>query len=218
MGIGLSTSAFDYNQSFKNTEKTKSEKRKTPFQAMARSLNSTVDNLFGSDDRTTTEKIADSKKEIERLENKLEYLNNGKKNSFIRRVNVKRKLHSEKKELAKNNVLKSKEDFRSELILDGIKEILAENNDRRKTLGKISVLFDNNPPIDKDTYKPGFISSSRKEKNLEKNLQGSEYKLLKIQEILSSGVDEKTAFDKIEKIWYGDNSITTSRFYPFSRM
>ena len=99
--------------------------------------------------------------------------------------------------------------------MDGIKEILAEDNNRRTTLGKISVLFDDNPPIN-DDFKPGFIPSKKKEENLQQNLLGSEYKLLKIQDILDKGGDERTMFEQIEKVWYGENSITAPYGIPYS--
>lgn len=191
------------------------ERQKAYFQKRANKIEESFKNFFGIDDRTTAEKVADSEKKLEKYESKLDSLNNIYQGNSIKKRGYRRAIKRTQTELAKDKFLLSQEDRRSTKIMDGIKEILAEDNDRRKTLGKISVLFDDNPPIQKD-YKPGFIPSAKKEENLEKNLKGSEYKLLKIKDILAKGGDERTMFQQIEKVWYGDNSITEPRYIPYS--
>lgn len=193
----------------------KLDKSKAHLKETANKINQQFKSIFGLDDRSTAEKVADSEKKLEKYESKLDSLDNLYQGDSMKKKSYRRAIKITKTRLAKDKFLLGREDKRSEKIMDGIKEILAEDNDRRKTLGKISVLFDDNPPIQKD-YKPGFIPSAKKEENLEKNLKGSEYKLLKIKDILAKGGDERTMFQQIEKVWYGDNSITEPRYIPYS--
>lgn len=211
MTLSLSAAGFIRTESRESTL----DKRKAHLSEAAKKINHRFKTLFGLDDRSTAQKVKDGEKKLEKYESKLDSLNNERQGDNLKKRGYRRAIRITQRQLAKDKFLLGQKDRRSSKIMDGIKEILAEDNNRRTTLGKISVLFDDNPPIS-DDFKPGFIPSKKKEENLQQNLLGSEYKLLKIQDILDKGGDERTMFEQIEKVWYGENSITAPYGIPYS--